>query len=118
MFCRSITRIAAENIARKRKACGLTQLQVAERLSVEKESISRMESGKIALSLDRLQQFASLYGCSVSELLRDSSLDADEQAQAIMELLRPLGQEEREAVFRFVGEAVRLFQVKSRKERS
>ena len=112
MLCRSITRIAAENIARKRKSCGLTQQQVAERMSVEKESISRMESGKISLSLDRLQQFASIYGCSVSELLRESSQEAEEQAQVIVDLMSSLAPEERDAVVRFVGEAVRLFQTR------
>ena len=81
MFYRNIALVAAENIALKRKACGMTQAQVAERLSVEKESISRMESGRIALSLERLQQFAHLYGCSVGELLRDTSQDIESQGR-------------------------------------
>ena len=106
---RNIARIAAENIALKRKTCGLTQSQVAERLGVEKESISRMESGKITLTLDRLQQFAGIFGCSASELLCDPSPESMEQAQAIVEMIRPLSPEERAAVVRFVGEAVRLF---------
>lgn len=114
MSCRSIRYVAAKNIALKRKACGLTQAQVAERLSVETESISRMESGNIGLSLDRLQQFAVLYGCSVSEFLQDSAADTQAQAQAIAEMMRPLSLEEREAVVRFVGEAVRLFQTKKK----
>ena len=112
MFYRNIARIAAENIAAKRKACGMTQAQVAERLSVEKESISRMESGRIVLSLERLEQFALLYGCSVGELLREASQDVEAQGQAIMEMLSPLTPEEREAVLRFVGEAVRLFKIR------
>ena len=110
--CRSIARIAAENVAQKRKACGLTQSQVAERLGVEKESVSRMESGKITLTLDRLQQFAGIFGCSVSELLCDASPEAMEQTQVIAEMMSPLSSEERTAVVRFVGEAIRLFQVR------
>ena len=112
MFRRSISLVAAENIARKRKSCGLTQAQVAERLSVEKESISRMESGRIMLSLDRLQQLADVFCCSVSELLRDSSPEIEAQTQTIVELLQELSQEEREAVVRFVGEAVRLLKAR------
>lgn len=109
MARRSIVTLAAENIAQRRRAAGLTQAQVAERLFVEKESISRMESGKIVLNLERLQQFADLYGCSAVDLLRDGAPDVQTQAQAVADMLRPLSQEEREAVVRFVGEAVRLF---------
>lgn len=114
MSWKSLRYVAAKNIALRRKACGLTQAEVAERLSVEKESISRMESGNIGLSLDRLQQFAVLYGCSVSELLQDPATGAEAQARAIAEMIRPLSVEEREAVVRFVGEAVRLFQTKKK----
>ncbi len=117
MSTRSIAYIAALNVAQKRKACGLTQAQVAERLGVEKESISRMESGKIMLNLERLQQFSQIFGCSVSELLSESSSEAVDQAHAIAEMISPLSPEERSAVVRFVGEAVRLFQSKKQSSR-
>ena len=114
MAGQNIVALVAGNIARRRKAAGFTQAQVAERLSVEKESISRMESGKIVLNIERLQQFADLYGCSLTELLMDSAADeaVQAQAQAVMELLRPLTPKEREAVLRFVSEAVRLLKIK------
>ncbi len=113
MTRQSIAKLAAENIVCRRKAAGLTQAQVAERLSVEKESISRMESGKIALNLERLQQFADIYGCTVPDLVRDSSADILSQAQSIADLLSLLNAKEREAVVRFVGEAVRLLKMKN-----
>ncbi len=112
MTRRSIAKVAAENIARRRKAAGLTQAQVAERLSVEKESISRMESGRMALNLERLQQFADIYGCTVSDLIEDGSADVQAQAQSLTEMLSPLSPDEREAVVRFVGETVRLLKMK------
>lgn len=112
MTRRSIAKVAAENIALRRKAAGLTQAQVAERLSVEKESISRMESGRIALNLERLQQFADIYGCTVSDLIKDGSADVQAQAQSLTEMLSPLSPDEREAVVRFVGETVRLLKMK------
>ena len=108
MAGQNIVALVAGNIARRRKAAGFTQAQAAERLSVEKESISRMESGKIVLSIERLQQFADMYGCSVTELLMDGAGELQEQTQAVMELLRPLTQKERGAVLRFVSEAARL----------
>ena len=91
----------------------MTQAQVAECIAVEKESISRMESGKIALSIDRLEQFAKLFGCSVADLLKDPSLEAQAQADTIAELISPLPPEEREAILRFVADAVRLFSTRS-----
>lgn len=62
------TRLAAE-----RKARGLTQQQVAEQLQVEPESISRMEGGVIVPTLQRLRQFAQLYGCSMESLVSKTS---------------------------------------------
>lgn len=109
MTVQNIATLAARNIARRRKAAGYTQAQVAELLSVEKESISRMESGKIALNLERLQQFADIYGCTVAEFLQDESPQLHAQAQTIADILTPLSPAEREAVVRFIGEAARLF---------
>lgn len=99
----------AGNIARWRKKAGLTQAQVAERISVEKETVSRLESGKISLTVERLQQLAVIFGCSVTDLLKEPSVELQVQAETIVDMLRPLSQEEREAVVRFVGDAVRLF---------
>ena len=113
MTRRSIAKVAAENIARRRKAAGLTQAQVAERLSVEKESISRMESGRIALNLERLQQFADIYGCTVADLIKVGTTDVQAQAQGLADMLSPLSQEEREAVVRLVGDTVRLFKMRN-----
>lgn len=115
MTRQSIARLAAENIARRRKAAGLTQAQVAERLSVEKESISRMESGKISLNLERLQQFADIYGCTVSDFIRDDSPDLQSQVQSIADMIRPLNREERDALVRFISETVRLLKMKEEK---
>lgn len=105
---RSIASVAAENIALRRKASGLTQAQVANRISVEKESVSRMESGKISLNLERLQQFADLFGCPVSELLKEPSQDAQAQAETIAALMTHLEPEEREMIVNIVAEVVRL----------
>ncbi len=99
----------AGNIACWRKKAGLTQAQVAERISVEKETVSRLESGKISLTVDRLQQFALIFGCSVTDLLKEPEAGLLAQAETIAGMLRPLSPEEREAVVRFVGDAVRLF---------
>jgi hypothetical protein len=45
-------------------------------------------------------------------LLREASQDIEVQGHAIMKMLTSLTPEEREAVLRFVGEAVRLFKIR------
>lgn len=45
-------------IAGRRKARGLTQAKLAEHMNVEKETVSRIETGVISLTLGRLAQLA------------------------------------------------------------
>ena len=109
---RSIASVAAQNITLRRKALGLTQAQVANKILVEKESISRMESGKISLNLERLQQFAELFGCPVTDLLKEPSQDAEVQAETIAALISTLEPVERGPLVNIVTEIVRLFSTK------
>ena len=113
MATSDIGRQIADNIFRQRKKNGLTQAQLAERVQMEKESISRIESGKITPSLNSLERFADVLGCPVVDLVRSASPDSQTQAETIAELIRPLPHAQREAIVRFVGEAVRLFSVKT-----
>ena len=71
-----------------------------------------MESGKISLNLERLQQFADLFGCPVSELLKEPSQDVQAQAETIAALISHLEPEEREMVINIVAEVVRLCSVR------
>lgn len=57
-----------------RKQRGLTQLDLAERLSVSRQAISRWEVGTAVPSTDNLKVLSDLYGVSVDYLLDD---DAD-----------------------------------------
>ena len=100
---RSIASVAAQNITLRRKALGLTQAQVANKILVEKES---------SLNLERLQQFAELFGCPVADLLKEPSQDAEVQAETIAALISTLEPEEREILVNIVTEVVRLFSTK------
>lgn len=105
----AIVKQLAENIAKYRKALGMTQVQLAERISVEKETISRMEAGKVTPSLARLAALATALQCPVSALVRDTSEDTRMYAETIADMIGPLPQKEQQAIVRFVGDAVRLF---------
>lgn len=75
--------LVGASLAAERKARGMTQQQVAEKLGVEPESISRMESGVIVPTLQRLRQFADLYGCSMESLVARSSDQASDVASRL-----------------------------------
>lgn len=62
----------AARLRAAREACGLTQQAVAERLGVSRPLVIGMEKGTRPVSPDELITLASLYGRSLSELLRSS----------------------------------------------
>lgn len=57
-----------------RKARGLTQAELAEPLRIDTTQVSRMERGTASLSIDRLQQIATILEVSPADLL---SADAE-----------------------------------------
>jgi len=60
------------NLAARRKALGLTQAQVAERLEVETETLSRFERGKHVPSLLTLERLAAVLGATCGDLLQET----------------------------------------------
>ncbi|TBU91281.1 helix-turn-helix domain-containing protein [Stutzerimonas kirkiae] len=99
-------------IARRRKARGLTQAQIAEMIGVEKETISRMENGVISPTLPRLQQIADIFGCSPVELLHTETGETAAHAQYIGEIIQELSENERILIVGFVTEVVRLLKTR------
>lgn len=60
------------NLSARRKALGLTQAAVAERLGVDTETLSRFERGKHVPSLLTLERLAHLLGSTCGELLEEA----------------------------------------------
>lgn len=73
----------AKNIASRRKALELTQAQLAERLGVDTETLSRFERGKHLPSLVTLERLADVLVATVGELLAEPSRAPDEDALTI-----------------------------------
>ncbi|MDR3073779.1 MAG: helix-turn-helix domain-containing protein, partial [Deltaproteobacteria bacterium] len=69
-----------KEIANKRKQAGLTQGDVAVKLGVEKETVSRLETGAISPTLARLHQLSAIFACSVGHFFWHT--EGNEQAQA------------------------------------
>ncbi len=89
-------------LAQRRKDKNLTQEVVAETLELTVEAISRMERGTIMPSLKRLEQFADIYECRISDLLTQSSHRTNDQVSYLYDLLSPLTEEDRTLILSVV----------------
>ena len=62
------------NIQSRRKVCGLTQEQLAERLGVSRQTVAKWESGETAPDLSNGAALAEALDVSLDELIRYDSL--------------------------------------------
>ena len=64
-----------EKLTQARKAAGLTQADVAARLNVSRQAVSRWESGQSKPSTERLLALGELYGVSIDQLLNTGNVE-------------------------------------------
>jgi transcriptional regulator with XRE-family HTH domain len=102
-------------IARARAASGLTQEDVAERLGIGNEAVSRMERGVVLPTLPRIFDFAEAYGCRVDELLFMASDREADQAGAMAALLAGLAPEDRALAVSMVEQVAARLRSKTEK---
>lgn len=65
----------AEKIIRLRKQKGWSQEELAERLEVSRQSVSKWESGLSNPDLDKILSMSELFGVSTDELLKDTKAE-------------------------------------------
>ncbi|HEY3328081.1 MAG TPA: helix-turn-helix transcriptional regulator [Novimethylophilus sp.] len=82
-------------VAERRKELGWLQAELAEKLGVETETISRFERGLALPSLERLDEMAHILGISIAELLSSATGNPIDQAVQIAHWLTPLSESER-----------------------
>ena len=61
------------NIAERRKAAGMTQAGLAEKLNYSDKAVSKWERGESVPDVLTMMQLAQLFGVTVNDLLRDPS---------------------------------------------
>jgi len=83
------------NIQTRRRALGLTQAQLAERLGVETETISRFERGTHVPKLEKLVRLAGLLQTTLADLVAEEQQKPSDDATVISAWLAPLAQEDR-----------------------
>ena len=62
-----------EKLIVSRNKAGLSQMELAERLGVSRQAVSRWESGDTTPSVDKLKALAKLYGVSLDWLFGDTA---------------------------------------------
>lgn len=82
-------------IAHRRMMANLTQEQVAEKLGVGQEAISRMERGICIPTVVRLAELADIYKCKLEQLVTEISDREDDQAKAILTIIGGLSSTDR-----------------------
>lgn len=101
-----ISRNIGNAIAKHRKAAGITQAELAEKLDLSNDAVSRLERGNIGLSVLRLFELAEIFGCETVDLLVDGSSRPRDQARQLEQLLSRLSDEKRIGLLRLVEQMV------------
>jgi len=78
-----LARLIGKAVATKRLKKKLTQGQLAERLGVEPETISRIERGITLAPVSRLSGIADVLGVPLADLIRDGSPRLADRAQSL-----------------------------------
>lgn len=58
-----------ENILKLRKSKGLSQLDIAEKLGINQDTYSKLERGKIQITIERMYQIAEILDVSIDDIL-------------------------------------------------
>ncbi|KAI3597535.1 hypothetical protein D8I24_6635 (plasmid) [Cupriavidus necator H850] len=94
--------VVGHAIARHRIAANLTQEQVAERLGIGNEAVSRMERGVVMPTIARLAELADIFQCDTSELLTGASTRSSDQANHLARLLTKVSSPDRAMIVAMV----------------
>jgi len=97
-----LAEVVGRAIAKQRVRCGMTQEEVAERLGVGSEAVSRIERGVVIPTVLRLLELASVFDCEAAELLNESCSRVTDQASRISQLLGGLSEADRQLVMGIV----------------
>lgn len=93
---RALNQQIGKLIAEQRRIKGLTQQELADRLSIGAEALSRLELGKNQLSVPRLFQIADALNCSLAELMNAVSTRPSDMVEQLNGLLHELSDQDRQ----------------------
>jgi len=103
-----------KRIATKRAAAGITQEQVAERLGIGIEAVSRMERGVSVPNAIRLMELAEILECRTDDLLHGSSNRLADQAAYLEAGMASINQEDRQFILNSIEMFIEHFKKKNK----
>jgi transcriptional regulator with XRE-family HTH domain len=80
------------NVSKMRKEAGLTQEELASRIEVEPETVSRMERGATVPSLSTLEMISVALGIRLSDLLEEPAPSLHHETRLIQAWITPLSE--------------------------
>lgn len=101
MHDNSLAKIFGKNLYKKRTELGLTQEELAEKLGIAKQSLSRMERGVMSPKFDRLEDIASQLNCTVTELFSNNN-NKNEIESLILDLLNEFSVSEKTIILKII----------------
>ncbi|MCF7521679.1 helix-turn-helix domain-containing protein [Neisseria sp. ZJ106] len=102
----TINQTIGNTVAKYRKSCGMTQEQLAERLNLSLDAVSRLERGGIGWTVERLLELADIFNCDTVDLLQEGSTRVRDQAVQLEALLRRLDEPERVELLNLIRQMV------------
>lgn len=104
-------------IAQQRKKKGITQAQLAEYMDLEKETVSRIETGVISPTLARLAQLAKFLDCEINDFLKIDSPQLTDHARSLAKRMENLNDEQRLLLTQLLGKIASSMEQLNPKER-
>ena len=104
-----------KTIARRRKAAGFTQDEVAERLEIGKEAFSRIERGIAGVSVYRLFELADMFQVGVETFVIEGSRRVTEQVELIDRHISGLSTSDRQLMVQIVERLARRFRTEPKR---
>lgn len=98
-------------VRRVRESAGMTVEELALRAGVDRGNLSKMETGKMGITMAKLFAIAGALGLPASELLRLAETD-DEKAALIVGLIISFPPEQKEKLIELI-ESLRTFSPRS-----
>ena len=103
-----LAKILGNSIVERRKILGMTQIELANRLDMAPDALSRIENGYVAPRLNRIEEMAKVLECSVAELFREKNDSLRARADSIADIISPLPAEKQEEVISLVSHFVSI----------
>jgi len=86
----SVAAVVGGNISARRKLLRYTQAELAEKLNMGPDSLSRIEKGVVAPRFQRLADIAAALDCQIAELFRMDKPLLSVNLEIVEDMLRPL----------------------------